>query len=86
MNPYLEQSISAYKIVKSVTKSLNIDEAPSMSVLNGNVNKIITECIKIIESNYKDKRTKELIKYYIAHSFFEGYDLENQDFDDDLLN
>ena len=87
METYFEQSISAYKLINEVTKSLQINEAPEMSVLNGNVEKIITKCIQIIEDSYKEKRTRELLKYYIAHSFFEDYDLEsNEIFSDEYLN
>ncbi|MCB9207480.1 MAG: hypothetical protein H6610_04580 [Ignavibacteriales bacterium] len=87
MNTYLEKSISAYKLVNKVTKLLEIDETPEISVQNGNVEKIILTCFKIIEQNYSDKRSKELLKYYVAHSFFEDYDLENHnDFSDELVN
>lgn len=79
METYFEQSISAYKIVNEVTKSLKIDEAPEMSVLNGNVNKIISKCIQIIDANYEEKRVRELLKYYVAHSFFHDYDLESDE-------
>ena len=87
LNTYLEKSISAYKLVNKVTKLLEIDETPEISVQNGNVEKIILTCFKIIEQNYSDKRSKELLKYYVAHSFFEDYDLENHnDFSDELVN
>ncbi len=87
MESYFEQSISAYKLVNEVSKSLQINEAPEISVLNGNVEKIISKCIQIIEDNYQEKRTQELLKYYIAHSFFEDYDLEkDEDYSDEYLN
>ena len=87
METYFEQSISAYNLINEVSKSLQINEAPETSVLNGNVEKIITKCIQIIEDNYQEKRTRELLKYYVAHSFFEDYDLENdEDFTDEYLN
>lgn len=79
LETYFEQSISAYRLINKVTKSLEIDEAPEISVQNGNVSKIISKCIQIIESNYEEKRTRELLKYYVAHSFFEDYDLESDD-------
>ena len=70
-----------------VTKSLQINETPEISVMNGNVQKIILECNKIIEDNYVEKRTKELLKYYVAHSFFEDYDLESDDdYLDEMIN
>lgn len=87
MESYFEQSISAYKLVNQVTRSMKIDEPPEISVQNGNVEKIILECTRIIEQNYKDKRVRELLKYYVAHSFFEDYDIENdEDYSDELLN
>ena len=87
MESYFEQSISAYKLVNQVTRSMRIDELPEMSVQNGNVEKIILECTRIIEENYTDKRVRELLKYYVAHSFFEDYDIENdEDYSDELLN
>jgi len=73
--------------VEKVSKSLEINETPETSVFNGNAEKIIIECIKVIESKYKDKKTRELLKYYVAHSFFEDYDLESNDsFEDRLIN
>ena len=87
MNAYFEPSISAYKLMKEVTKKLDINEIPSISVQNGNAKKIIAECVRVIESKYSEKRTKELLKYYVAHSFFEDYDLESdEDFSDQLVN
>ena len=87
METYFEKSFTAYKLVNEVTKALQIDEAPEISVQNGNVGKIISKCIQIIEENYKEKRTKELMKYYVAHSFFEDYDLESdENFDDEWIN
>lgn len=87
MNSYFEQSISAYKLVKHVTKAMKIEETPEISVQNGNVQKIISECNRIIEENYQSKRTKELLKYYVAHSFFEDYDIEiDKDYSDKLFN
>jgi hypothetical protein len=66
---------------------MRIDELPEISVQNGNVEKIILECTRIIEENYTDKRVRELLKYYVAHSFFEDYDIENdEDYSDELLN
>ncbi len=87
LESYFEQSISAYKLVNQVTRSMKIDEPPEISVQNGNVEKIILECTRIIEENYKDKRVRELLKYYVAHSFFEDYDIEiDEDYTDELLN
>ena len=87
LETYFEQSISAYKLINQVTKSLEIDEAPEISVQNGNVSKIISKCIQIIEDCYEEKRTRELLKYYVAHSFFEDYDLENdEDYEDQYIN
>jgi hypothetical protein len=87
LESYFEQSISAYKLVNQVTRSMKIDEPPEISVQNGNVEKIILECTRIIEENYKDKRVRELLKYYVAHSFFEDYDIEiDEDYNDELLN
>lgn len=87
MESYFEQSISAYRLVNQVTRSMRIDEPPEISVQNGNVEKIILECTRIIEENYTDKKVKELLKYYVAHSFFEDYDIENdEDYSDELLN
>lgn len=84
---YLEPSIYAYKLLNKVTQSLNINEPPEMSVQNGNVGKIITYCNKTIEANYNEKRTRELLKYYIARSFFADYNLESdEDYSDELLN
>jgi hypothetical protein len=87
LESYFEQSISAYKLVNQVTRSMKIDEPPEISVQNGNVEKIILECTRIIEENYKDKRVRELLKYYVAHSFFEDYDIEiDEGYNDELLN
>ncbi len=87
MESYFEQSISAYKLVNQVTRSMKIDEAPEISVQNGNVEKIILECTRLIEENYQDKRVRELLKYYVAHSFFEDYNIENdEDYCDEMLN
>ena len=87
LETYFEQSISAYKLIEAVTKSLQINETPEISVMNGNVQKIILECNNIIENSYNEKRTRELLKYYVAHSFFEDYDLEsNEDYSDEILN
>jgi len=87
LETYFEKSISAYKLINEVTKSLQIDETPEISVQNGNVALIISKCIKMIEENYEEKKTKELLKYYVAHSFFEDYDLESDDdYEDEYLN
>jgi len=87
MNSYFEPSISAYKLMNEVTKKLDIKEIPSISVQNGNAKKIIGECVRVIESKYSEKRTKELLKYYVAHSFFEDYDLESdEDYSDQMFN
>lgn len=87
METYFEQSISAYKLINQVLKSLEINEAPEMSVMNGNVNKIISTCIRIIEDSYSEKRTRELLKYYVVHSYFEDYDLESDDdYSDEYVN
>ncbi len=87
MNSYLEPSIHAYKLLNQVTQSLNIHESPEISVQNGNAGKIIASCNKTIEANYNEKKTKELLKYYIACSFFEDYNLEYEgDYSDELLN
>jgi hypothetical protein len=87
LETYFEQSISAYKLINEVTRSLQINEAPEMSVLNGNVGIIISKCIQIIDKNYEEKRIRELLKYYVAHSFFEDYDLEkDEDYSDEYLN
>lgn len=87
LNAYFEKSISAYKLINQVTKSLEIDEAPETSVQNGNVQKIISVCFKYIEDNYESKKTRELLKYYVAHSFFEDYDLESdEDYSDHWIN
>jgi len=72
---YYEPSISAYNLLQEVTRSLNINEAPEVSITNGNVNKIIQNCNDIIDSNETENNVKELLKYYIARSFFEDYDL-----------
>ncbi|MBK8945742.1 MAG: hypothetical protein IPM32_10815 [Ignavibacteriae bacterium] len=79
MDAYFEPSISAYFLINEVSRKLSINEIPEISVKNGNVNKIISECVRIIESNYDEKRMRELLKYYVAHSFFEDYDLENDE-------
>ena len=87
LETYFEQSISAYKLVQEVTKSLEIDETPETSVLNGNVGLIISKCVEVIEQNYKEKKIRELLKYYVAHSFFEDYNLESDDdYFDEYLN
>jgi len=87
LETYFEPSIFAYKLLNEVTQSLNIDETPEKSVQNGNVSKIISSCAKSIEENYHEKRTKELLKYYIARSFFEDYNLESDDdYSNELLN
>lgn len=87
MNSYLEPSIHAYKLLNQVTQSLNINEPPEISVQNGNVSKIIESCNKTIEENFDEKRTRELLKYYIACTFFEDYNLEyDDDYSDELLN
>ena len=87
METYFEKSFSAYKLVNEVTKALQIDEAPEISVQNGNVGKIISKCVQIIEQNYSEKRTRELLKYYVAHSFFEDYDIESDaDYEDEWIN
>jgi len=76
MSSYYEPSISAYLLLKKVLNYLEINEAPEVSVQNGNVKKIISGCNKIIDVNYKEGNTKELLKYYIARSFFDDYNLE----------
>ena len=87
METYFEPSISAYFLINEVSKKLSIDEIPETSVMNGNAKKIISECVRIIETNYNEKRTRELLKYYVAHSFFEDYDLENEEnFLDQVIN
>ena len=75
MKTYYEPSISAYNLLKEVTRSLNINETPEVSISNGNVNKIIQNCNDIIDSNETENNMKELLKYYIARSFFEDYNL-----------
>lgn len=40
----------------------------------------------MIEDNYDEKGTRELMKYHIAHTFFEEYDLESDDFSNELPN
>ncbi len=79
MKTYFEPSIFAYNLLQEVTKSLNITETPEVSLTNGNVNKIIQNCNAIIDSKETEKNTKELLKYYIARSFFEDYDLGIED-------
>ena len=79
MNTYYEPSISAYILLEEVTKSLNIFEPPEVSLINGNVNKIIQSCNAIIDANEDKKNTRELLKYYIARSFFNDYDLGIED-------
>jgi len=70
-----------------VTKILQINETPEISVLNGNVQRIILMCNKIIEDNYNEKRTRELLKYYVAQSFFADYNLEiDEDYSENLIN
>lgn len=87
LETYFEQSISAYKLINEVSRSLKINEAPAMSVLNGNVEKIIRKCIQIIDQNYEEKKIRELLKYYVAHSFFEDYDLEKDiNYMDEYIN
>ena len=87
LETYFEQSIYAYKLINEVSKSLEINEAPAESVLNGNVEKIIRRCIQIIDENYEQKKIKELLKYYVAHSFFEDYDLESEiNYMDEYIN
>ena len=87
LDNYFEKSFSAYKLVNEVSKSLEIDEPPEISVFNGNVSKIISRCIQIIDANYSEKKTRELLKYYVAHSFFQDYDLENdEDYEDYEIN
>ena len=87
MESYFENSIAAYKLISEVLKSLKIDETPADSVLNGNVSKIIQRCIEIIDENYEERKTRELLKYYVAHSYFEDYDLESdEDYDENEIN
>lgn len=87
METYYETSIYAYHVLREVSDILKINEAPRISLLNGNANKIISTCNKIIEAKFNEKRMRELIKYYIAHSFFEDYDLESDDdYSNELLN
>ncbi len=87
METYFEQSISAYKLVQEVLKSLKIDETPETSVLNGNVSKIISKCLQVIDQNYKEKKVREFLKYYVAQSFFPDYTLEGDDYYyDEYLN
>jgi hypothetical protein len=87
LETYFEQSISAYKLVQEVSKSLKIDETPETSVFNGNVSKIISKCVQVIDQNYSEKKIRELLKYYVAHSFFPDYTLEgSDDFFDEYLN
>ena len=87
MDAYFEPSISAYRLLNQVYERLDINETPEKSVQNGNVTRIITACNKIIEANFDEKRTKELLKYYVAHSFFEDYDLESdEDYSNELIN
>jgi hypothetical protein len=76
METYYEPSISAYNLLNEVLELLDIKEAPEISVRNGNVNKIISSCNEIIDDNYEEGNTKELLKYYIARSFFDDYNLE----------
>lgn len=75
-NNYYEESIPAYIVLKEVCEILDIDEIPLISVQNGNVRKILTSCCKMIEDNYDEKGTRELMKYHIAYSFFDEYDLD----------
>ena len=87
MNAYLEPSIPAYKLLNEITEALHINETPEISVQNGNVSKIISSCAETIEKKYDSKRTRELLKYYIARSFFADYNLEaDDDYSDELLN
>ncbi len=76
METYYTPSISAYILLNEVLDLLKIEETPEKSVRNGNVNKIISSCNKIIEHNYSDGNVKELLKYYIARSYFDDYTLE----------
>ncbi len=76
MDSYYTPSISAYILLNEVLETLQIDEPPIASVKNGNVKRIITSCNKIIDVNYEEGNTKELLKYYIARSFFDDYNLE----------
>ncbi|MEE9430514.1 MAG: hypothetical protein V3V16_05695 [Melioribacteraceae bacterium] len=79
MNTYYEPSISAYKLLEEVTRTLNISETPEVSLVNGNVTKIIQSCNAIIDANETEKNIKELLKYYIARSFFDDYNLGVED-------
>jgi len=79
MNTYYELSITAYILLQEVTKSLNIFEAPEVSVANGNLSRIIQSCNELIEANEPKQKTRELLKYYIVRSFFEDYDLGVED-------
>jgi len=85
-NNYFEHSISAYFVLAEVYEMLEIDEIPSKSVQNGNVSKIISEGNKIIDAKFCEKGTKELLKYYIARSFFDDYDIEGDDFTNEVPN
>jgi len=76
MDTYYAPSISAYIILNEVLDLLKIEETPEKSVKNGNASKIISSCNEIIDHNYKDGNTKELLKYYIVRSFFDDYNLE----------
>ncbi len=76
METYYTPSISAYILLNEVLDLLKIEETPEKSVRNGNVSKIISSCNKIIEHNYSDGNVKELLKYYIARSYFDDYTLE----------
>jgi hypothetical protein len=87
MKSYYEPSISAYILLNEVSKSLKINEAPEISVQNGNAKKIIRKCNQIIERQYHETKMREILKYYIAHSFFEDYSLEtDEDYSDFLFN
>ena len=85
-NNYFKHSISAYFVLAEVYEMLKIDEIPSKSVQNGNVSKIFSEGNKIINAKFGEKGTRELLKYYMARSFFDDYDVEGDDFTNEVPN
>ncbi len=69
MELYYETSLSAYILIREVSKELNINESPEESKKNGNAQKIIKECYRKIEKRYPEKEDQEKLKKYISNVF-----------------
>ena len=75
MELYYEPSVSAYILLQEVMNELRVKKPIEEIRKNCNVKKILRKCNKIIDERYPDEDYREKLKFFIANTFSNDFNV-----------